>query len=74
LYTYQKDDADELGFSEGSIINIIKKTDTGWWLGELNGVTGLIPSNYVASLTISYSTYMSRIFMSKTVYSKIVVS
>ena len=51
MYTYQKQNPDELDFNKGSIINVINKIDDDWWMGELNGVTGLFPSNYVAPLT-----------------------
>src|SRR5690606_14632163 len=36
---------DELNLKEGDIIKILAKDVSGWWAGELNGVTGLFPSN-----------------------------
>ncbi|KAF4087774.1 hypothetical protein AMELA_G00074430 [Ameiurus melas] len=47
IYDYAKDKDDELSFTEGSIIYIIKKNDDGWFEGVSNGVTGLFPGNYV---------------------------
>ena len=51
LYKYQKQNPDELSFEKGCIINVINKLDSDWWTGELNGQTGLFPSNYVAPLS-----------------------
>ena len=51
LYKYQKQNADELSFEKGCVINVINKLDSDWWTGELNGQTGLFPSNYVAPLS-----------------------
>jgi len=47
IYDYAADKEDELTFSEGSIIYVLKKNDDGWWEGIMNGVTGLFPGNYV---------------------------
>lgn len=47
IYDYSADKEDELTFSEGSIIYVLKKNDDGWWEGVMNGVTGLFPGNYV---------------------------
>jgi len=55
LYNYQAQHEDELSFFKGSIINIVKKSGLDWWTGELNGQTGLLPSNYVQPLSESAS-------------------
>ena len=47
IYDYVKDKEDELTFSEGSTIYVVKKNDDGWWEGVMEGVTGLFPGNYV---------------------------
>ncbi len=47
IYDYSADKEDELSFSEGSTIYVLKKNDDGWWEGVMNGVTGLFPGNYV---------------------------
>ena len=47
IYDYAADKEDELTFSEGSTIYVLKKNDDGWWEGVMNGVTGLFPGNYV---------------------------
>lgn len=53
LYNYQGQHEDELSFFKGSIINIVNKSGSDWWTGELNGQTGLLPSNYVQPLSES---------------------
>ena len=47
-YTAQK--ADELTFYKGSVINVVSK-EGEWWKGEMNGQTGMFPSNYVQPLS-----------------------
>jgi len=48
LYDYDAENPDDLSFKEGEMINILDKSDpSGWWQGELNGVTGFFPSNFV---------------------------
>ncbi|KAK3098160.1 hypothetical protein FSP39_016770 [Pinctada imbricata] len=53
LYPYTAQHEDELTFHKDSVINILKKDDDSWWQGELNGIVGLFPSNYVGPLTQS---------------------
>ncbi|RPA96716.1 DUF500-domain-containing protein [Choiromyces venosus 120613-1] len=52
LYTFEADQPGDLGFKKGDIITIVKKTDSknDWWTGEINGKTGIFPSNYVESM------------------------
>ncbi|XP_064643425.1 abl interactor 2-like isoform X4 [Lineus longissimus] len=50
IYDYVKDKDDELSFSENAIIYVMKKNDDGWWEGQMDGVTGLFPGNYVEPL------------------------
>ena len=47
IYDYSADKDDELSFTEGATIFVLKKNDDGWWEGVMNGVTGLFPGNYV---------------------------
>ncbi|KAM4529304.1 intersectin-2a isoform 2-T2 [Fundulus diaphanus] len=53
MYDYAAANQDELSFSKGQLINILDKTNPGWWKGETNGVTGLLPTNYVKMTTES---------------------
>ena len=47
LYDYTKDKDDELSFTAGSVIYVLKKNDDGWYEGVFEGTTGLFPGNYV---------------------------
>ena len=47
LYDYTKDKDDELTFTAGATIYVVKKNDDGWYEGVFNGLTGLFPGNYV---------------------------
>ncbi|XP_045700589.1 intersectin-2 isoform X2 [Phyllostomus hastatus] len=53
MYDYVANNEDELNFSKGQVINVLNKDDPDWWQGEINGVTGLFPSNYVKMTTDS---------------------
>jgi len=52
LYTFEADQPGDLGFKKGDIITIVKKTDSknDWWTGEINGKSGIFPSNYVETM------------------------
>ena len=51
LFNYTSQNEDELTFLKGSVLNVIDKEDKDWWKGELNGTTGVFPSNYVVPLS-----------------------
>uniref|UniRef100_A0A668A4K8 Intersectin 2a n=1 Tax=Myripristis murdjan TaxID=586833 RepID=A0A668A4K8_9TELE len=53
MYDYTAANQDELSFSKGQLINILDKANPDWWKGEANGVTGLLPTNYVKMTTES---------------------
>lgn len=48
LYPFTGQDHTELNFQQGDVISLIR-ADPGqeWWEGELRGVRGLLPNNYV---------------------------
>jgi len=51
LYDYEGENPDDLTFKEGQTINVLDDTDpSGWFQGELNGVTGFFPSNFVEKI------------------------
>lgn len=49
LYDFAGQSAGDLAFREGDRIRVVQKTDStdDWWEGELRGVKGSFPANYV---------------------------
>ncbi|KAI9492598.1 hypothetical protein BDB00DRAFT_827311 [Zychaea mexicana] len=47
LYDFEAVNNDELNLHEGDKIMVIKKDDSGWWEGTVNGRSGVFPANYV---------------------------
>jgi hypothetical protein len=49
LYDFGGQSAGDLAFREGDRIRVLQKTDStdDWWEGELRGVKGSFPANYV---------------------------
>lgn len=53
LYPYKAQNDDELSFDKDDIISVVGRDEPEWWRGELNGLTGLFPSNYVGKFVTS---------------------
>ncbi|XP_035917377.1 intersectin-1 isoform X1 [Anopheles stephensi] len=53
LYPYKALNDDELSFEKDDIISVLGRDEPEWWRGELNGTTGLFPSNYVGPFVSS---------------------
>lgn len=48
LYPFTGQDSTELNFAAGDVIQLTRaEPGSEWWEGELNGVRGLLPCNYV---------------------------
>ncbi|KAL2827025.1 hypothetical protein BDW59DRAFT_171569 [Aspergillus cavernicola] len=50
LYTYSAAIPEELGFTKGDVLSVIRLQDDGWWEAEVTTArmrTGLVPSNYL---------------------------
>ncbi|XP_018013598.1 cytoplasmic protein NCK1-like isoform X2 [Hyalella azteca] len=45
-YNYQAQQMDELSLAKGSRVQILEKSNDGWWRGHVNGSVGWFPSNY----------------------------
>ncbi|KAF9889118.1 hypothetical protein FE257_007607 [Aspergillus nanangensis] len=50
MYSYNAAIPEELGFSKGDVLSVIRLQDDGWWEAEITtsrGRPGLVPSNYL---------------------------
>ncbi|OOF96585.1 hypothetical protein ASPCADRAFT_145202 [Aspergillus carbonarius ITEM 5010] len=50
MYSYTAAIPEELGFSKGDVLSVIRLQDDGWWEAEVTTArsrTGLVPSNYL---------------------------
>ncbi|KAI1317403.1 HOG (high osmolarity glycerol) pathway protein [Mortierella claussenii] len=50
LYDFDAENASELSFREGQLLWIHCRQFPGWFLGEMDGKSGLVPENYVQLL------------------------
>lgn len=53
LYPYKAQNDDELSFEKDDIISVVGRDEPEWWRGELNGLSGVFPSNYVGKFVTS---------------------
>ena len=47
VYPFEGTEEGDLSFEEGALITVIHVDESDWWEGELDGKTGIFPSNYV---------------------------
>ncbi|RZC33779.1 SH3 domain-containing kinase-binding protein 1 [Asbolus verrucosus] len=54
-FPYKAQNEDELTLKEGDLVTLLSKDgqDPGWWKGELNGVIGVFPDNFVTVVQIN---------------------
>uniref|UniRef100_A0A914X526 Uncharacterized protein n=1 Tax=Plectus sambesii TaxID=2011161 RepID=A0A914X526_9BILA len=50
IYAYDAQDTDEISFNANDQIELLKKDDSGWWLGRIRNKDGLFPANYVEEM------------------------
>ena len=48
LYDYEATSETDLSLKPGDEIKVISRKEDGWWVGEINGIKGQFPSNYVS--------------------------
>lgn len=53
IYAFSGENDDELSFSPGDVIVVVKRIDDGWSVGNLNGRMGMFPVNYVEPLIVA---------------------
>ncbi|KZT25066.1 BAR-domain-containing protein, partial [Neolentinus lepideus HHB14362 ss-1] len=46
VYDFSGASGDELSFRAGAVIVVLSEVLEGWWMGEVNGKTGLFPTTY----------------------------
>lgn len=46
IYDYKSQEPGDLEFSKGAKIKVVEHLSQDWWRGDLNGQTGVFPSNY----------------------------
>jgi nostrin len=42
----QSEQPDELSLHPGDVITVLERNEDGWWVGEVNGKSGLFPGNH----------------------------
>ncbi|KAJ3322931.1 Intersectin 1 (SH3 domain protein) [Boothiomyces sp. JEL0866] len=50
LYDFSSSTPGELSFKAGDILNVVQSNDVDWWDGEINGISGAFPANYVEKI------------------------
>eukprot|EP01090_Pellita_catalonica_P015572 TRINITY_DN4247_c0_g1_i1.p1 TRINITY_DN4247_c0_g1~~TRINITY_DN4247_c0_g1_i1.p1 ORF type:complete len:720 (-),score=136.68 TRINITY_DN4247_c0_g1_i1:60-2099(-) len=48
LYDFVPENADELEFKAGAVVQVISKESADWWTGKYQNRTGIFPANFVA--------------------------
>ncbi|NXX16807.1 NOXO1 oxidase, partial [Podargus strigoides] len=47
VQAYESQKADELSLNSGVVVEVLRRSDDGWWLTRYNGRTGYVPSVYL---------------------------
>ena len=47
VYEYSAQLPDELSLKVGDVVTKVEKMEGGWWRGDLAGVRGMFPDNFV---------------------------
>lgn len=49
-HAFKAGGSDQLSFGAGQVLHILERSSDEWWMAELEGKVGLVPSNYVKAL------------------------
>eukprot|EP00795_Rhopilema_esculentum_P009318 gene9318-17017_t len=49
-FDFAAQDDEEISFRRGDIINVTQKYNENWWIGTVNGRTGMFPASYVTQV------------------------
>ncbi|TWW67349.1 Proline-serine-threonine phosphatase-interacting protein 1 [Takifugu flavidus] len=50
LFEYMAQELDELSVSRGEHVQVLERGEDGWWMVEKEGMTGLVPGNYLGKM------------------------
>jgi len=55
FYFIKTDKENDLSFIKGDRVQVLRKTETGWWIGLCHNKIGYFPCNYVGKIWLNFS-------------------